>query len=46
MANPVPAIRPDANVFVSAIKPVPGVVDSLRILVHLLDAEPFGGRTG
>ena len=38
MATPVPAILLDANVFVSAIKPVPRVTDSLRLLVHLLDA--------
>ena len=38
MATPVPAILLDANVFVSAIKPVPRVTDSLRFLVHLLDA--------
>jgi len=38
VATPVPAILLDANVFVSAIKPVPRVTDSLRLLVHLLDA--------
>jgi len=38
VATPVPAILLDANVFVSAIKPVPRVTDSLRFLVHLLDA--------
>lgn len=38
MATPLPAFLLDANVFVSAIKPVPRVTDSLRLLVHLLDA--------
>jgi predicted nucleic acid-binding protein len=38
VAAPTPAILLDTNVFVSAIKPVPRVTDSLRLIVHLLDA--------
>src|SRR6266571_23667 len=38
-AAPTPAILLDTNVFVSAIKPVPRVTDSLRLIVHLLAAD-------
>ncbi len=39
MATPAQAILVDTNVFVSAIKPVPRVTDSLRLIVHLLEAD-------
>src|SRR5207247_9804276 len=38
-APPTPAILLDTNVFVSAVKSVPRVTDSLRLLVHLLSAD-------
>src|SRR3989475_5925031 len=38
-ASPTPAILLDTNVFVSAIKSVPRVTDSLRLIVHLLAAD-------
>src|SRR5688572_20608644 len=38
-AAPTAAILLDTNVFVSAIKPVPRVTDSLRLIVHLLAAD-------
>jgi len=39
VATPAQAILVDTNVFVSAIKPVPRVTDSLRLIVHLLEAD-------
>src|SRR5438046_10671391 len=38
-ASPTPAILLDTNVFVSAVKSVPRVTDSLRLIVHLLAAD-------
>src|SRR5437773_9639944 len=38
-ASPTPAILLDTNVFVSAVKSVPRVTDSLRLLVHFLAAD-------
>ena len=38
-APPTPAILLDTNAFVSAVKSVPRVTDSLRLLVHFLAAD-------
>src|SRR5438552_17152901 len=38
-ASPTPAILLDTNVFVSAVKSVPRVTDSLRLIVHFLAAD-------
>ena len=38
-ASPTPAILLDTNVFVSAVKSVPRVTDSLRLMVHFLAAD-------
>ena len=37
--SPTPAILLDTNVFVSAVKSVPRVTDSLRLIVHFLAAN-------
>ena len=38
-ASPTPALLLDTNVFVSAVKSVPRVTDSLRLIVHFLAAN-------
>ena len=38
-ASPTPAILLDTNVFVSAVKSVPRLTDSLRLIVHFLAAD-------
>src|SRR5205823_12955137 len=38
-APPIPSILLDTNVFVSAIKTVPRVTDSLRLIVHMVEAD-------
>src|SRR5438132_11824065 len=38
-ASPTPAMLLDTNVFVSAVKSVPRVTGSLRLIVHLLAAD-------
>ena len=38
-ASPTPALLVDTNVFVSAVKSVPRVTDSLRLIVHWLAAD-------